>query len=90
MIKWLESKELFMLAFALLAAKNTIFSASFGDALIFVALCGVYGYRMYLTSKQEVAINDKIKEELAEVKANVSALTIKHSAGKTAPTHRLF
>lgn len=93
------SKELFVIAFVLITGKVTVFQASIGDAFVFLGLCGLYGYKLYLDRQREVTTITEISEletkinkltqDLEQIKGSVSAVTLKNTA-KPGLSQRMF
>lgn len=90
MLKLLQSKELFMYSFGLLTLKCLLLPINIADSIVMLALSGLYGYNLFLKSKQERPINEEVKREIAEIKSVVTALSIKPSSSKSQPMGRMF
>jgi hypothetical protein len=63
---------------------------SIADAIIFLGLSGLYGYKLYLNSKSEVPVNEDIRKELSEVKSVITAMSIKPVSSKPPINNRMF
>lgn len=65
--------------FILIGLRIVGFGSSIGDSICILALCSYLGYKAYLLSQKTHTINDKLEQELREMKANVSGLLLKNS-----------
>ena len=54
--------------------------ASLGDALVIIALSGIYAFYMYLEEKRELEVNKDIKDRLVQVETMVQQANTKVSA----------
>lgn len=88
MLKWISSRELFMVSFALLTLKNLVLPTSVGDALVFMSLSGLYGVYKFLSIEEKKVINERNKEyenfkdELKDLKSHITALSVKPISNK--------
>jgi hypothetical protein len=82
----LLSMNFTVLVFVLIGLRVTIMGASIGDALVIAAICGLQGLNRYLETIKTNDINEKLAQELSEIKSHMSGLMIKNSVRPTAPT----
>ena len=57
-----------------------ITGASIGDALVIIALSGIYAFYMHLEAKREPEVNKDLKDRLVSVEAMVQQANTKVSA----------
>jgi hypothetical protein len=82
----LLSMNFTVLVFVLIGLRVTIMGASIGDALVIAAICGLQGLNRYLETIKTNDINEKLAQELSEIKSHMSGLMIKNSVRPTSPT----
>ena len=82
MKKHLKEINPFLLIFILLGLRSTILGASFGDALVFASVCGIFALEKYIVWKKGPDINADLKIQLDQIKSYVTGLTMKQSAKK--------
>jgi hypothetical protein len=58
------------------------FGCGIGDALAIAALCGLYGFTLYIKSKESKPLEEKVWQEISDLKSSVSALKLGRSFGK--------
>lgn len=90
MINWIKSKELFFYIFAAFTAKNILVTPNISDAIIFISVACVYSFKLHLKTKEEPPINSQLKQELAELKSSVTALSIRPQPTKASSPSRMF
>lgn len=59
-----------------LVARATIFGASVGDAIAIGALSAFYGFFLYLNSIKIEPLNEKVQNDVAEMKTQISGLKL--------------
>jgi len=90
MINWIKSKELFLFIFVAFTAKNILITPNFSDAIIFISVACLYAFKLYLKSKEEPPVNAQLKQEIAELKSSITALSIRPAATKSTSSGRMF
>jgi hypothetical protein len=67
---------------ALPLVRSVIFGAQMGDAIVMVAIIAAYVASRYFESQEEEPVNDKIKQDLDDMRATVNALKIGKTFGR--------
>jgi hypothetical protein len=75
-------KKIALSAMLVFGLRLVIKGAGIGDACALAALCGLYGFILYLDSKREVPINDQVKSELEQLRSAVQNLKLAKSVGR--------
>lgn len=66
----------------LLILKVILFSTSIADALAILALCGLYGYKMFLNYQIKPDPNAELKEEIDKIRGEISNVSVAVSQRK--------
>lgn len=66
-----------LLALIAYLGKTLLISANYSDSIIISALCGLYGFSLYLKSREpKVSIDQETRRELAIMKDTLSKLNL--------------
>jgi len=90
MVNWIKSKDLCLYIITALTIKNIVISPSISDAIVFIAATAIYAFNMHLKSKQADPANEQLKQEIAELKSSITALSIRPAVSKPSATTRMF
>ncbi len=77
--EFLLSVNFALLIFFTVGIRITIFGASIGDALVITALCGLQAFSSWIETKKQPNIEQKLIDELNDIKAKVSGVMLKNS-----------
>lgn len=65
--------------FVLIGLRVTFFGAGIGEALCISSFCAIQGLAMWLNSKVREPVNAELRQEVADIRAHMSALVMKNS-----------
>ena len=73
-----------LLVFLMYSSKLVALGAGYPDAIIVLGLAALYGYSMFLSSREpdQIQYDRALKTELDNIKANVNALKLEKSIKK--------
>lgn len=71
-----------LLGFSVYLVKLLIITPSIAEASIMAVVTGLYGYSMYMKSREPKSLNQTVIEDLENIKAAVNALKLEKSLNK--------
>ena len=60
-------------------ALRSLVNFNFAQCFVFIALCGIHSFNLYLKEKNKNNHEQKHKEELEEIKASISSLMLRNA-----------
>lgn len=69
-------KNISLSAVLIFGLRLVLKGASVGDAAALGALCGLYGFILYLASKKESPVNDQVRSELEQMRNTITGLKL--------------
>lgn len=88
---FLSSINFIVLMFLLVTGRAVIEGAGIGDAIAVIALCSLYGFKMFLDhNKKQERLDDKVQKELDDMKVAVAGIQVKNNIKSTQTPVRFF
>ncbi len=88
--EFLISFNFIVLMFSLLTLRSVLFGSNLSDAIVIIALCSLYGFQIWVKSKEKNVIDNLVQRDLDDLKVAITGMQMKNSIKQTGSAPRFF